>query len=298
MKYLKIFGLVRDSIREMSGKHAFKMSAALSYYAALSLAPLLLVVLAVAGFVLDKSAMAETIAGEMERVLGSGAGDLLRSFANEPDNEDKTFLASAFGMVMLAFGATGLFVELQDDINILWGVEKHGHSGVMGFLRHRLLSFAMVLSIGFLLLVSFVLNSALSALAKPLTGISGAEAAVAFAVHAIVSLVGYTAFFALLFKYLPDVRVQWSDVIHGAVVTSICFLLGQQAIGAYLGRAAVGSAYGAAGSLVVVLVWVFYSSLIVLFGAEITQQIATRRGHVIAAAGTHPEREPKSATAA
>jgi membrane protein len=267
--------LVRDSWRDLvTARKGLKMAAALSYYAALSLAPFVVVVLAVAGLVVDRGTAAEGIAHEMEVVLGRGGAEILRGIVDSPDFRRDSVLATIFGGVMLVIGATGLFVELQGDLNILWQAPPRSQRRLLGFLRHRLISIAMVASVGFLLLVSFLVNGLLALLARPIEELIGAHVAVALVVQTLVSLIVDSLFFALIFAILPDVRVGWRSAALGGALTSVCFLVGQVGISAYLGQAAVGSAYGAAGSFVLLLVWMYYSSLIVLFGAAITWRLS------------------------
>ncbi|MBL8840848.1 MAG: YihY/virulence factor BrkB family protein [Planctomycetes bacterium] len=278
MKLAAAATLLVDSARELRRHDGMRMAAALAYYAALALAPLLLITLSLTGLVVDRTRILESVSGEMEQVLGRGAAELLRSVATERADGQRGALASLLGIGTLLFGATGVFIELQDDLNTLWNAPPRKRATLLSFVRHRLASLAMVASIGFLLLVSFLASSLLSLLSGPLGELSGEQALVGRIFHSVVALAGDALFFALLFKVLPDVRIRWRDVWIGALLTAGLFIVGQFAIGQYLGRAAIGSAYGAAGSLVLVLVWVYYSSLIVLYGAELTQRIAARHG--------------------
>jgi membrane protein len=268
--------ILRDSGSKLMRVDAFKMAAALSYYAGLSLAPLLMILLAVVGLIVERAVVVGSISREVERVLGSGAGELVRAMLVADRTDAGGVVAMVLGSVTLLFGATGVFVELQDDLNILWGTKVRDRGGALSFLRHRLLSLAMVMSIGFLLLISFFVNGVVSLVAGALGNISSGQAVLAVVLHAAAALLCDMLFFALIFKFLPDTKVAWRAVWRGAFATSALFVLGQFAIGQYIGRAAVGSMYGTAGSLVVILVWVYYSSLLVLFGAALTERLASR----------------------
>jgi membrane protein len=187
-------------------------------------------------------------------------------------------LATLVGVGVLAFAATGVFVQLQDSLNTIWKVKKRQMNGLLAFLRQRLLSFAMVLGIGFLLLVSLVLSAALAAAGAFLIRLLPGWEAVLHLVNLAVSFAVITVLFAMIYKVLPDTRVAWSDVWLGAVVTSLLFSLGKLGIGLYLGKSSVSSAYGAAGSFAVLLLWVYYSSQLLFLGAEFTQVYARRHG--------------------
>ena len=245
-----------------------RRSAAVAYYAALSLAPLLVIALALASLALDRETIRANVVGEVGSMLGPQGADLVGKIL-EDSSKEGAILATIVGLLTLLFGATAVFVELQDGLNAIWNVERAPYEGIWKFVRTRLLSAAMVVSFGFLLLLSLLVSTALSALTRRLH--LGEVAVVGVIVHFLVAVLGCTFLFAMLFKFLPDVRIRWREVIVGAVITAVMFNVGQIAIGQYLGRSSVGSAYGAAGSLIVVLVWVYYSSAIFFFGAEVTQ---------------------------
>jgi membrane protein len=271
-----------------------ELAAALSYYTLLSLAPLVLMVVAVAGLVFERTAVEQKLVAEMRDLIGAAGAEVTQSVLRSAHNAEQEAWSLAIGLVILLVGATTVFAQLQGTLNRIWRVdESAGASVIWGFLKERLLSIAMVLAIGFLLLVSLVISAALSAVTDSARGIIGEGYATVIGANWLGSLLVTTLLFALIFKVLPDTDVAWDDVWFGAVTTSVLFTLGKQIIGLYLGRASVGSAYGAAGSLVVMTVWVFYASLILFFGAELTYvRSRRRRGSSIVSGDQGPERRP------
>jgi membrane protein len=257
-----------------------RMGAALAFYTAFSLSPLLVIVVAVAGLIFGPDAARGQIAEQVSGMVGEQGGkfvqDILANASNEPGSGVGAMLIS---FALLLFTASGVFVELQDALNNVWGVAPKPNRGLWGIVRDRLLSFGMVLVVGFLLLVSLVVSAGLSALSR-LAGL-GDVGLTAGTVNFVVSCVVVTVLFALIYKVLPDAKIAWSDVWVGAALTSVLFTLGKALIGLYLGRATIGSAYGAAGSLAVLLLWVYYSGQILLFGAELTRAYADRFGRRI-----------------
>jgi membrane protein len=256
-----------EVLSEWSEDRAPRLGAALAYYALFSLAPIL--VIAIAGLAFDRRAVERHVLDQVSGLVGVQGAEAVRAMLESAAAHPTGGLAAAVvGLAALAFGATGAFAELQDALNTIWHVKPRPGRGLPGLLRDRFLSFAMVLAIGFLLLVALMVSAALAALAPLLSAVVPAD--VLHAVDAVVSLGVITALFAMMFKVLPDVEVAWCDVWLGAAVTALLFVVGKVAIGFYLGRVGVASAYGAAGSLVVVLVWVYYAAQILFFGAELT----------------------------
>jgi membrane protein len=283
-------------VREYWAHRPMELAAALSYYTLLSLAPLVLMAVALAGLVFERATVEHRLVAEMRDLIGAAGAEVTQAVLRNAHNTEQEAWSLAIGLVILLVGATTVFAQLQGTLNRIWRVD--GSAGadasvIWGFLKERLLSIAMVLAIGFLLLVSLVVSAALSAVTDSVRGIVGEGYAVVVGANTLGSLIVTTLLFALIFKVLPDADVAWDDVWFGAVTTSVLFTLGKQIIGLYLGRASVGSAYGAAGSLVVMTVWVFYASLILFFGAELTYVRSRRRRGSSTASGEHGlERRP------
>jgi membrane protein len=251
------------------------LGAAVAYYTVFSLAPLLLTIVSLAGLVFGRQAVQNQIAGQIQGLIGSGAAEQVQSMlAHQAQNRSGGIIGTVVGIVTLIFGATGAFVALQDALNKAWHVQPDpAAGGIKAFLTKRMMSFGMILGVVFLLIASLAVSTALAAATKWMGGYlpEWFSAGLAHALTFTVSLVVIAGLFALILKVLPDGRVAWRDAWVGAVLTSILFTIGETALGIYLGKAAPGSAYGAAGSLVVIILWLYYASLIVLFGAEFTK---------------------------
>jgi membrane protein len=272
--YRPFVSLIKDSASRFSSDKVPMMGAALSYYTAFSIAPLLVIVLGIVGMVMGKDS-GRTIYQALAGMVGPNGAEAIRSMVQSRGDPGKTgTIATIVGVVTLIAGASGVFTQLQESLNLIWRVTKKPTAGWMSVIRQRLLSFGMVGTISFLLLVSLVASAALAT-------VGGAGLAWK-ALNVVVSLAVTAVMFAAVFKFLPDVKLQWRDVLTGGLFTAALFTLGKSAIGAYIGRSGVASAYGAAGSLIVVLLWVFYSSQLVLFGAEFTRAFATREGREVA----------------
>jgi len=275
--------LLRQTLSEWWRDDALRLGAALSYYTLFSLAPILVVTVAVAGLVFGQEAASGRIVTEMKGLLGeegaSAIQTLIERAAWQPGN---SWLAAVLGLGTIVIGASGAFGQLQYALNEIWNVEAPSR-GLGALLRSRLLSFSMALVLGFLLLVALVFSAALSALDELAGGIGEALQPLLATVELVGSFALITVLFAALFKLLPDAEIRWSDVWVGAAVTSLLFVVGKAAIGLYLGNSGVASVYGAASSLVVILVWVYYTSQILFLGAEFTQVFARRRGRAVGA---------------
>jgi membrane protein len=277
-----MFGLLKSSVRGFLDDDCPTMAAALSYYTVFSLPPLLLLVLLLVGALMDPQDVQGTLQSQLQSLMGPGAGQAVRGILSHAELPgSRGLIATAVGIGALVLGATGVFGQLQAALNRAWQVEPdRSRGGLRAFLMKRVFSFGMILGLAFLLLVSLVLSAALAAFGDRLgrmlpDGLSGSVLqAINFgASFAVISLV-----FAAIYRVLPDARIRWRDVWVGAVATALLFVIGKTLIGLYLGRSNPGEAFGAAGSLALLLVWVYYSSMIVLFGAEFTQAWAERRG--------------------
>ena len=261
------------------------MGAALAYFTLFSMAPVLLIAIAVAGSVFGREASQNQIIGLIEDVVGAqSAGAILAIVESAGQTPDSGFSSTAIGMIFLLLGAAGVVGQLQDSLNTIWRVVPKTGRGIIGFLQDRLVSYSMVLSVGFLLLVSLVLSALLSTVSRILGGFLPIEAATAHILDIVISFTFITLLFAVIYKYVPNVRIAWGDVWIGAATAALLFSLGKFLIGFYLGHSTVTSIYGAAGSLVTLLLWVYYSSLIFFFGADLTQVYATRYGSKVGAA--------------
>jgi len=258
-----------------------RLSASLAFYTALSLAPLVLLIVGLAGLVIERQQVAGQFAAQLEGLMGPAGRQLVETILTTATPQGGG-LAALVGLVTLMLGATAVFGELQTTLNLIWEVKPAPSGGIWAslgaWLKQRFLSLAMVFTVAFLLLVSLVVSAALAGVAK----ILGADQTLLGRVlEIVISIPVLMGIFALLFKYVPDAQIRWRDVWLGAGVSAVLFTLGKTAIGYYIGRASVGSAYGAAGSLVVLLVWVYYSALLFFFGAEFTHAWATAHHEVV-----------------
>ena len=275
-----VFGLLKRTFQEWVGDKAPQLGAALAYYTVFSLAPLILVVLAIVGVIFrdDPAGTWNKITEQMSYFLDPSAVQVVQNIAQKASEPGKSTIATIIGVALAIFGASGVFGQLQDALNTIWGVKAKPGGGIWVFLRNRFLSFAMVAGVCFLLLVSLTLESLLKAFSHYVQSVLPGGIAVALAAYLIFDFAVVVLLFAMIFKFLPDVQIQWRDVWIGAVITAILFGIGKWLLGFYLGSGAAGSAYGAASSLITLLLWVYYSSQILLFGAEFTQVYAARAG--------------------
>lgn len=255
-----------------------RLSASLAYYAIFSLAPLLLVVISIAGLVFGKDVARHHLAQTLQQLAGEQAGRAIEGLAAMHGQKSTSIFATIIGLVVLLFGASGVFGELKNAIDKVWEVAVKPSRSIIRLFFDRLLSFGMVLGIGFLLLVSLVLSAALSALGTYMRGLFEWPPIVFHILNLGISLIVITVLFAMIFKVLPDAKVRWHDVWIGAIGTAILFTLGQFLIGLYLGKSSVASSYGAAGSVIIILLWVYYSGCILFFGAEFTKVYALECG--------------------
>jgi membrane protein len=266
------WGLLKATLGNWSDDRAPKMAAALAYYTAFAIAPLLLIAIAVAGLLFGQDAARGEVGRQLDELIGKEGGAAVQQILQRAWRPKSGILATVLGVAALLVASTGVFAELQDSLNTVWKVRKKPGRGLLGTLKDRFLSFSMVLGIGFLLLVSLVLTAALEALGNHL---AGPEAGILLRILNLAVSFGVIAFlFAAMFRLLPDAETRWKEAWIGGALTALLFSLGKFAIGLYLGRSAVGSTYGAAGSFVVFLIWVNYSAQIVFLGAEFTKSYA------------------------
>lgn len=275
-----ILGLARNAFKDFMDDDCPRMAAALSYYTVFALPPLLILLLLIAGAVFDPQQVQDAIQTHMGSLMGSEGAQEIGNIIRQAERPGGRGLKAVTGVAALILGATGAFLQLQAALNRAWEVEPDPHAGgIRNFVFKRLLSLGMILGIAFLLLVSLALSAMVSAIGG-VAGqlVPGASSAILFLFDTLITFVVITGLFGAIFKVLPDARIAWKDVWVGAGVTAGLFTVGKFALGFYLGRSNPGEAFGAAGSLALVLVWIYYSSMIVLFGAEFTQQWAVSRG--------------------
>ena len=282
MKAGDIVPLAKKAVKAWIDDRAPSMGAALSYYTVFSIAPLLLIVIAIVGVVLGNDAAQTAVVAQLQALLGEQIGDVVTGMLQHVDRPGQGAIAAAVGVVALVVGATTVFAELQDDLDrIFESPDRPAPSGLWGWLRARILSLGLVLTAGFLLLVSLLVSTALAALGEWF-GSFGAWQLLAKALNFALSFGLVTAIFALMYRYMPQGRTEWRDVWIGAAVTALLFNLGKVLIGLYLGKSSVTSGFGAAGSMALLLVWVYYSAQIFLLGAEFTwvysREFGSRRG--------------------
>lgn len=273
-----IWLMLKQTASDWVEDKAPQLGAALAFYSLLSIAPLLLIAISIAGLVFGEEAARGGIEHQIEDLVGEQGAQAVEDMLAHAKKPGAGILATVTGIATLLFGASGVFGQLQDSLNTIWEVRPKPGGGVWGFLRTRFLSFAMVLGVGFLLLVSLVLSAGLAAIGNYLGDLLPAWGTLVGVLNFVISFLVITLLFALIFKLLPDVKIAWKDVWFGAALTAALFTIGKFLIGLYLGYASVESSYGAAGSLVVFVLWVYYSAQILFFGAEFTQVYARMFG--------------------
>ena len=280
-----MFNLIKTTIHEWQEDRAPRLAAALAYYTTFSLAPLLILIIAVAGLVGGQQAAQSQVMAQIQDLLGPQGSAFIQGMIESASQPSTGIAATLIGVVTLLFGALGVFGELQNSLDMIWDVKpkpaQNLWDGIKRFFLGRLLSFTMVLGIGFLLLASLVISAALSALAQFLSTTLPLADLWLQLINFFSSFIVITLLFAMIFKFLPEAEIAWKDVWLGAAVTSLLFTLGKLLIGLYLGRSRVGSIFGAAGSLAILLIWIYYSAQILFFGAEFTQVYANLYGSKI-----------------
>jgi len=274
----QLFELCKEAVASWSADYAPSMGAALAYYTVFSIAPLLLIVISVAGLVFGEAAASGAIFEQLEGLMGAEGAAAVQGLLKSVNRPAEGIVATVMGVGLLVLGATTVFRELQDALDRIWRAPARTSSGVVNMVRTRLLSFGLIMGIGFLLMVTLVLSAGLAALGKWWAPVFGGWALVAQTVNFAFGFALTTVGFALIYKVMPRAQVQWRDVWVGAGVTALLFTIGKHLIGLYIGKSSVASGFGAAGSLVVVLVWVYYSAQIFLLGAEFTWVYAHKYG--------------------
>jgi membrane protein len=280
MRWADFKVLFHESIVQWSLHKGARLGAALAFYTLLSLAPLLLVVVTIGGMVFGRQAAQSQVIWQVHQIVGGTGATAIQTLLEGAHNTQHGVLATLLGVITLFFGASGVLVELRDALNTIWGVPERAGTGLatlLGMLKERLFSFALVLATGFLLVVSLAINAWVAALGRYAMVLPVSEELLQ-AANGLVSFAVVTALFAAIYRIMPDTHVEWRDVALGAAVTSLLFTIGRVLIGLYLGKAAFASTYGAAASFVLLVVWVYYSGQIFFLGAEFTRAFATRYG--------------------
>ena len=278
----KIGYLLKVTFNEFISDNAIKLSASLSYYTIFSLPPLLIIIISVCGLFFGPKAIRGEIFGQINGLLGNAAAIQIQETIKNVTLSGSNTFATIIGVIVLLIGASGVFAEIQDSINFIWGIKAKPKRGLVKFLTNRLMSFSMIGSVGFLLLVSLIVNSTLDVLNKKLAVHFPLDTIYIFyVINILIVFIIITLLFTVIFKTLPDGKIVLRDCIIGAAFTAVLFMIGKFAIGAYLGSSAIASVYGAAGSVILILAWVYYSAIILYFGAEFTKVYALTHGQKI-----------------
>lgn len=282
-KYLKKIGyLLKESFNGFMDDGGMKLSAALSYYTIFSLPPLLIIIISLSGVFFGTEAVKGELFGQINGLVGNTAAMQIQEIVKNVKLSHSSSFATIFGIIILFVGASGVFVEIQDSINFIWGLKAKPKRGLVKFIKNRLMSFSMIGAVGFLLLVGLIINSVMDILNTRLALYFPTDTVYFFYAFNLIAVFGIiTLLFTVIFKTLPDGKLALRDCLIGASFTTVLFMIGKFAIGAYLGRSAIGSWYGAAGSIILILVWVYYSAIILYFGAEFTRVFAETHGKKI-----------------
>lgn len=270
----KAVRFAKETYSRWSNHQAPRLGASVAFYSVLSFAPLLVLVTAVIALVFGHESAQGALVNEARQIIGDRGAETVNTLLKNAQKPASGVFASLVAFITLLFGASGVFAELQDALNIIWDAPKQNESGVKTLLKQRLFSFGMVLSVGFLLLVSLILSTALAYLGRGFGQLVALPTPFLQVINFLVSFAVITVLFALLFQYVPDVKVGWRNAVVGAIGTASLFVIGKFLLGIYLAKASVASTYGAAGSFVAVVVWIYYSAQIFFFGAEFTRVYA------------------------
>lgn len=276
------WNLLKSTYNEFDNDNALKLSASLSYYTIFSLPPLLIIIMSFFSIFFGREAVTGKFFGQINGMVGNEAAFQIQETIKNIELTDSNMFAAVFGGIMLLIGASGVFAEIQSSINYIWGLKAKPDKGLMKFIKNRLMSFSMIASVGFLLLVSLMVNTVMDVISTHLLVYFPDSTIYFFYVLNILILFATTTMlFSIIFKTLPDGYIVWKDALIGSGFTSFFFMIGKFAIGFYLGNSTVATAYGAAGSLIIILIWVYYSAIILYFGAEFTKVYANAHGDKI-----------------
>lgn len=271
--------ILKGTVQSFSEDNVFKMSASLAYYTIFSMGPLLIIVISLVGIFYGRSAAEGEVYHQLRDLVGDKPAEQIQAIIQNLRNEDQNWLHATIGAVVLIIGATTVFTQMQDSINIIWRVKAKPKKGWVKFLKNRLLSFSLVISLGFLLLVSLIVSAVLDVFSEYLKAfLADYTVYLFYVINFAIILAVISCLFAVIFKVLPDATISWKDAFIGAAFTSLLFLLGKYGISIYLGQSDLSSTYGAAASIIIILTWVYYSALILYFGAEFTRMYAITAG--------------------
>ncbi|PZQ83553.1 MAG: ribonuclease BN [Flavobacterium johnsoniae] len=277
--FSKTWYLLKNTISEFNDDNAIKLSASLSYYTIFAIPPLMIIVITLCGFFFVKDAVTGELYGQINRLVGNDAAIQIQNAIKNVELSDSNAFAAIFGGVMLLIGASGVFAEIQSSINFIWGLKAKPNKGFKKFIQNRLMSFSMIVSVGFLLLVSLLVNSVMDLLSAKLRSyFQEGTIYIFYVLNLLLVFAIITLLFTIIFRTLPDGKIRWKDAFIGSSFTAVLFMVGKFAIGLYLGNSTVASVYGAAGSIIIILVWVYYSAIILYFGAEFTKVYAKAYG--------------------
>jgi membrane protein len=275
------FRIIRIAAIEFNDEGVIKYCASLSFYTIFSIAPMLIVAISIGSIFFGRDAINGRLFGQINEVVGTDAAIMIQEMLSSTHLRKDNVFATVVGFIVFFIGATGVFAEIQSTINRIWGLKAKPKKGLLRYLFSRIWSFAMVVTVGFLAVVSLIASAVIDAINQKLSGILNDTTVLIFLVHNFVTLAIITLLFMLIFKYLPDSIVVWKDAFVGAIFTSVLFIGGKYLIGVYIASTAFESAYGAAGSIIVVLMWIYYSSFLLYFGAGFTRVYALNHGHGI-----------------
>lgn len=276
------WSLLKKTYEEFNDDNAIKLSASLSYYTIFSLPPLLIIIMSISSVFFGREAVTGRFFGQINGMVGNEAALQIQETIKNIELSNSNTFAAIFGGIMLLIGASGVFAEIQSSINFIWGLKAKPEKGFMKFIKNRLMSFSMIASVGFLLLVSLMVNTVMDVInARLLIYFPDSTIYLFYVLNIVILFATTTILFSIIFKTLPDGHIVWKDALIGSSFTSLFFMVGKFAIGFYLGSSTVATVYGAAGSVVIILIWVYYSAIILYFGAEFTKVYANAHGSKI-----------------
>ncbi len=273
------WGVLKQTFTQFSDDNGMKLSASLSYYTVFSIAPMLFIIISFAGIFYGREAVQGRLFGQIRSLIGDTAAIQIQDMIAHAQTENNTTIGATIGIIVLVIGATGVFTEIQDSINYIWSIKAKPAKGWLKYITNRVLSFSLIVGLGFILLVSLVVSALMDVLNAQLERFfSETTFYLMYALNVTIIFFVISCFFAIIYKVLPDAKIHWKDAFKGAMFTSFLFMLGKLGIGLYVGNSSTSAAYGAAASLVVILLWVYYTSLILYFGAEFTKVYALTKG--------------------